>query len=408
MTDRIRQIVAALPGLGDVRAVWAEADERVARGDARFAGDLGVALAEAFGPGAQGSGAHATGTDGTVADRTVAHGTRPYGTGGGVWQYRGVFDHLLRLLATTPGPGHCAQAVRLVTAAATGPALERHAASLLAGCQPAAELAAVFTADAPEELRACLLHELVLRGVAVTATPGIAEWAAASPYLNRHPLGRLPLTLSAVEGRPALPAHGRSGSSQALPYGALGPGTVVGPAAPGAAGRVPAAEETTTDARAGRIAAAVAGWTEESHARVEARVFDLAAPAAPRAVPETLLSLGLDCLREAPAGDPFAAVACSPAEAWGMLFVAASTGGAYGAGRGGAYGRLAAWESLAGLAGAAEGAGAGEVEACAGACEWYGFVADTGWFELVAWDLALAAVGADRRRLAVLAATDTD
>lgn len=382
MSDRIQEIVADLPGLDNVRAVWAEADERLARGDAVFAADLGVALTGAYGA----------------------------GDGEDLWQYRSVFDHLLRLLATTPGPGHCAQAVRLVAAAAdAGRRLDRHAASLLAGGQPAAELATAFTADAPEELRACLLHELVLRGVAVTETPGIAEWAAASPYLSGHPLGRLPLTPAGVEGRPALPSHGRTGSGQALPYGAMGVGARAAGAVPaGAAGRVPAAEETTTDARARRMAAAVANWTEESNGRIEARVFDLAAPLAAGAMTETLLSLGLDSLREPSARNPFDTVACSAAEAWGMLFVAAATGGAYNSGRGGAYGRLAAWDSLAGLSGAPEGAGAGEVEACANACAWYGFVADTAWFELVAWDLALAAVGADGRRLAVLAATDTD
>lgn len=380
MTDRIQKIVADLPTLDSVGAVWAEADERLAQGDAVFAADLGVALAGVYGSGA----------------------------GGDVWQYRSVFDHLLRLLATTPGPGNCAAAVRLVAAAAdAGRPLDRHAASLLAGGQPSGELAAAFTGDAPDELRACLLHEMVLRGIAVAEKPGIAEWAAASPYLSGHPLGRLPLTLSGTEGRPALPSHGRTGSGNALPYGALGPGAA-GALPAGGGGHAPAAEETTTDAGARLLAAAVANWAEESNGRVEAREFRLAEPLAARAVPAALLSLGLDCLREPSARNPFAAVACSPAEAWGMLFAAASTGGAYNSGRAGAYGRLAAWESLAALSGAAEGSPMGEVEARAGECAWYGFVADTAWFELVAWDLALAAVGADGRRLAVLAATDTD
>jgi hypothetical protein len=379
VTDRIQKIVADLPTLDSVGAVWAEADERLAQGDAVFVADLGVALAGVYGSGA----------------------------GGGDWQYRSVFDHLLRLLATTPGPGHCAAAVRLVAAAAdAGRSLDRYAASLLAGGQPSGELATAFTGDAPDELRACLLHEMVLRGIDVTEEPGIARWAA-SPYLSGHPLGRLPLTLSATEGRPALPSHGRTGSGNALPYGALGPGAA-GALQAGGAGPVPAAEETTTDAGARRLAAAVANWAEESNGRIEAREFALAVPPAAGAVPETLLSLGLDCLREPTARNPFAAVACSPAEAWAMLFAAASTGGAYNSGRQGAYGRLAAWESLAALSGAAEGSSIEEVEARAGACGWYGFVADTGWFELVAWDLALAAVGADGRRLAVLAATDTD
>ncbi|MFE5549559.1 DUF6183 family protein [Streptomyces sp. NPDC056534] len=34
-----------------------------------------------------------------------------------MWQYRSVFDHLLRLLATSPGPENAAQALRLVSSA---------------------------------------------------------------------------------------------------------------------------------------------------------------------------------------------------------------------------------------------------------------------------------------------------
>ncbi len=45
VTERIQEIVAGLHELKDVTSVWAVADERVARGDAAFAADLGVALA---------------------------------------------------------------------------------------------------------------------------------------------------------------------------------------------------------------------------------------------------------------------------------------------------------------------------------------------------------------------------
>jgi hypothetical protein len=91
-----------------------------------------------------------------------------------------------------------------------------------------------------------------------------------------------------------------------------------------------------------------------------------------------------------------------------VLFAAASTGGAYNSGSRGAYGRLTAWRSLAALAGCPEGAAFEEVETRAGDCIWYGFAADTKWFEQVAWDVGLAALTPDRRRLLVLAATDTD
>ncbi|WP_406494773.1 DUF6183 family protein [Streptomyces sp. NBC_00846] len=160
MADRIQKIVTKLPGLKSVTDVWKTADSSLERGDAAFVADLAIALA----------GAYAT-------------------DAGRIWQYRNVFDYLLRLLATTPGPGNVVQALRLVSSAeAADRKISRHTASLLASSQPAEDLAVAFTGHATEELRACLVHELVLRGVDVTESPGIAGWAT-SPHWSHHPLG---------------------------------------------------------------------------------------------------------------------------------------------------------------------------------------------------------------------------
>ncbi|MET8671970.1 DUF6183 family protein [Streptomyces albidoflavus] len=375
MTEGIQEIVAGLPELKDVAGVCAVADARVARGDAAFAADLGVALA------------------------------RAYGRAEPLWQYRSVFGHLLRLLATTAGPENLTEALRLVSSPELADRKrDRHVASLLASCRPPEELAVVFSGHASEELRACLVHELVLRGVAVDEEPGIARWAS-SPHWRYHPLGWLPLTRSGMEDGADLPSYSLRGSSHAMPYG---PSEGVPYRGTGGA-RVPSAAEVTTPQLAAALSSAVANWAEESNGVVEARVFDLAGPPADEAVPATLLTLGLESL--AGAGRKKAALsvsACPPGQAWRVLFAAASTGGAYNSGSHGAYGRLAAWQSLAALAGVVDGAGAAEIEARAAECAWFGFDARTDWFEQVAWDVGLAALSPDRRRLAVLAATDTD
>jgi hypothetical protein len=166
--------------------------------------------------------------------------------------------------------------------------------------------------------------------------------------------------------------------------------------------------ETTTEAQATAIAAAVANWAEESNGCVEARVFEFADALDEVGVPNGLLSLGLESLRGAGKRYSFSVAVCPPTRVWRVLFAAASTGGAYNSGSYGAYGRLAAWQSLAGLAGAAEGAPAEELEARVRECTWLGFDADTKWFEQVAWDIGVGCLAADRRRMAVLAATDTD
>jgi hypothetical protein len=172
--------------------------------------------------------------------------------------------------------------------------------------------------------------------------------------------------------------------------------------------RAPSAQETTTQATATAMGRAVANWAEESNGRIEARVFHLAEPLDAESVPSTLLALGLACLHGTGKKTSLSVAACPPAQAWRVLFAAASTGGAYNSGSHGAYGRLAAWQSLAALAGCPEGASAAEVEAQVTACAWHGFDAGTKWFEQVAWDIGLAVLSPDGRRLAVLAATDTD
>ncbi|MFB7256691.1 DUF6183 family protein [Streptomyces nojiriensis] len=374
MNEQIQKIVSELPNLKNVTDVWAAVDERFALGDAAFPADLGIALAE------------------------------KYGSEGQLWQCRSVFERLLRLLTTTPGPENASQALRLVSSAeVAGKELDRYTASLLASGHKAADLSAAFTGHASEELRACLVHELVLRGVDVAATPGIAGWAT-SPHRRHHPLGWLPLTLSDVEGRADLPSYGTHGTSHSMPYG---PSESPEPAVIGD-GRVPSVEETTGQATATAMATAVANWAEGSNGHIEARVFDLSEPLDVGSVPNTLLALGLRCLDGAGDKAPLSVAVRPPAHAWQLLFAAASTGGAYTSGSYGAYGRLAAWQSMAALAGCPEGAAADEVEARVRDCTWHVFEADTEWFEQVAWDIGLAALAPGHRRLAVLAATDTD
>lgn len=104
-------------------------------------------------------------------------------------------------------------------------------ASLLASSHLPHDLAVVFAGGAPhasEELRACLVHELVLRGVHVAETPGIARWAI-SPHWSHHPLGWLPLSLSAFEEEPGLPSYHARGGSWPMPYGQPDDGPTTAP-----------------------------------------------------------------------------------------------------------------------------------------------------------------------------------
>jgi hypothetical protein len=160
-------------------------------------------------------------------------------------------------------------------------------------------------------------------------------------------------------------------------------------------------------AGADQIAAAVMNWEEQSNGQIETRVFRPEAPlAADDLSVALLLSLGLDSLHGATLED-VQAESIPPRQALNVLFSAASTGGAYNRGLAGAYGRLAAWQSLAGMVAAAT-FGVEQVAALAHRCVWVSFTASSDWFSQVAWDFGLLAVRPDGQSLAVLAATDTD
>ena len=268
--------------------------------------------------------------------------------------HESVFWHVQRLLAATPSPARAAAVVRL--SAALPPRQIRRTAELLAAGQDPAALLAL---DLPLELGACLVHELVLRGVAVPD-----EWRSR---LTGHPLGALPLQL--------LPAETATATRSELIT---------------AAGVVPSATREDTPAD---ITAAVTTWLTESNGRAEAAVFTVAPLAAQDVGIRTVESLGLDCV----AGNGLALRASTLSEVVRVLFDAAARGGAYEGGQGGAYGRLAAWRSAKALAG-------GAVEGCA----WWLFDAANDWFRRIAWDLGVLCLRPGGRSLAVLAATDTD
>jgi uncharacterized protein (TIGR02996 family) len=284
------------------------------------------------------------------------------------------------------------------------------ATRLAAGASPGALLAVLERFGQDEgllELLACLVQEMVLRGNVVGDAPAVAR--LASRLQKRcHPLARLPLDLTAVEGdlREWVPHYSPRNGSSWLSTSRL-PGSLQDQLqrkpAPARAGL----QETTDPATAARVATAVRDWEKRSNGQWEARLFGARCRIDESDLSIGLLgSLGLGCLAGAEEPDVDARRVTAH-EAFATLFSAAANGGAYGPGRQGAYGRLDAWASLAGLVGA----DTDDVETVAGLasrCLWVSFEAASEWFYDVAWDVGLLVVRPDGRSLAVLAATDTD
>ena len=227
-----------------------------------------------------------------------------------------------------------------------------------------------------------------------------------------HPLGALPLRLLPVEGRPHLPSYHLRGQSNVAPFGPVRRDGEPQPVPPATV----AVRDVTGAMAADLITSAVDNWVTDSNGRVAAHVFEVTPPLTPAALDAGLLAgLPVEALAGAGTAD-ITAHRSTAAGAFTVLFAAASAGSAYGHGLCGAYGRLHAWRSMAGLLGVAgpgdaPGGDAGAVERLAGLAEAAGYVtfgARSPWYCQVAWDIGIAVLRPGGGTLAVLAATDED
>lgn len=360
---------------------WSQAEQRARQGDATSMRELGEKLAAQH----------------TEAARQVR-------------EYERQLAHVVRVLALTPGRDSLGHLLHLLdeTRPSTGrrPVLP-FVASLLAEHHPVADLAAtVFerrALDHLEELRDCLFHELVLRGVDADAFEALRAWTIVRP--GWHALAWLPVRRRGIEAVADFPRRSVNGSSFGVPSQLPVEGHRVDPPTPRTSERSALRDMATRDVHESIVAAVRAGeWGNHG-----AWVFLLDEPVAPERVPALLPTLPMPCVDGLGPEDRFEVVIRPPDEIWRLLFATASMGGMFDSGVHGGYGRLWAWRSIAGLCGAPVGASAEEVEDRARQCTWFHFEADTEWFHGdIDSDYGIAALSPDRRRIAVLAATDTD
>ncbi|MEW2359640.1 DUF6183 family protein [Spirillospora sp. NPDC029432] len=306
------------------------------------------------------------------------------------------FPVALQRLATTPGDVERIRSVRRIAAEGKTWGDVRYelagVASWLAAAQPLDHLLAFLgTADAADELAACLLQETALRHDANGASGFARRLRAAG-----HPLAELPLRRTPAERRHGLPHYPGLPQPEWHAPGERTP-------APGPAGIDLTATELGWPA-ADRALSAHRAWVSGGGECTEARLYSLDRPLAPADFGASLLRLltadstggGLDEVSRA-----------TTADVLHKLFQGATGGSAYGPGLGGAYGRLASWESLAALAGA-DGGGTSAVERAADRCAWLFYT--SGWHLQVhpSMDVGIAVLRPDGRTVAVLAATDSD
>ena len=361
--------------------VWGEAERRAAQGDASFVRGLGSQLADRHAAALEQARDH---------ERQLAH--------------------VVRVLALTPGRESLTQLLGLLEDkphAGTRPDLRApFVASLLAEHRPVPDLiATVFDRHEwkrLDDLRACLFHELLLRGVDTDARGPLRDWTLVRP--GWHPLAWLPTHRRDFEAGVGFPSRSLRGSargvSSQLPTTGRQDPPTPRPSEPSALQDV-----ATVDVYETIVAAPQAGeW-----GACGAWVFRLDEAVTPDRVPALLPTLPMACLDGLGPTDRFEIAVRPMEEVWRLLFATASMGGIWSSGVHGAFGRLWAWRSLAGLSGAPAHASPPEVEERARQSTWFHFEADAEWFHNdIGSDYGIAALSPDRRRIAVLAATDTD
>ena len=334
--------------------------------------------------------------------------------------YEAVADHVEEVLALTAGEGHVdalftllsKERVRSVQRPRPLELRVRSFASRLGHGQTKEALIAAISragghaaASEHTEVLACWMHETVLRGTALDREEVALAFHAALAKKN-HPLGLLPLALLGAESEAPtyMPMYGANAISKAVQRLENGsPSTRTMP--PPGEQKSPTATAVPDGALEKRLLEAVVPWTSGSKGAAEAKVFRLEPSIGTSAPGKWLLrALPLACLEGANA---LHAERTGSEAVWGALFAAAANGGAYTSGLGGAYGRRAAWTSLAALVDAPASATPAQVDEHAGASAFLMFGARDGWWNDVAWDIGALAVRDGGDSVAVLAATDT-
>jgi hypothetical protein len=152
----------------------------------------------------------------------------------------------------------------------------------------------------------------------------------------------------------------------------------------------------------------VRSWTQNSNGKVEAKLFETSSTISAADVStKQLLKLRLDCIAGATTRE-VKLDSVTDARVVELMFGTASNGGAYSSGEDGAYGRLAAWQSMAVLTGIGASGTIDDVYDAAKQSSWWEISSTSKWFHNIAWDIAIVCLRPDKRHLAVLAATDED
>ena len=283
-----------------------------------------------------------------------------------------------------------------------------HAASVIASTHTAELTQALIVRHIADgrflEVITPLIQESVARGADYDAVESIKTFWEKLRKQN-VPLAWLPLHRMDIERSISFPSYGAGRSVSHLPST-----SVQGPLDKQPSRSTPKRPFATVPLPFNEEAAArcVDSWKKHSNGKIEARLFETASIiSADDVSTKQLLKLRLECLAGATPRDVKVDMV-PPERVFEMLFGAASSGGAYGGAKAGAYGRLAAWQSLAALTGVSASGTVDDVYKAVERSGWYSISSRSKWFYNIAWDFAVVCLRPDKQHIAVLAATDED
>lgn len=248
------------------------------------------------------------------------------------------------------------------------------------------------------------IQESVARGANYESVDSIVSfWRKLKS--QKEPLTWLPLHCTSVERTITFRVYSNLGSCASMPSSSeekAKPRALL-PEIPGKP--FTAIEEPISKVEAGRC---VRQWVNDSNGKLEAKLFVTSLPISPSDISaEELLKLPLECLAGSNPGE--VKVDAVPIErVFAVFFSAAANGGAYSHGEEGAYGRLAAWKTLAALVGVESSGSFDSVYSAVEQSNWRSISTTTKWFHKVAWDFGYACLRPDKRHIAIIAATDED
>lgn len=317
-------------------------------------------------------------------------------------------NHIQEVLSLTKGKPYLEIALKLSTKQTDKH--RRKVACQLAQAQDKELLLEVINHHKKEneykDISALIIHEMVVRRIELNIADEL-HWLSSWMDEIEHPLRRLPLVSFDWEREMSmyLPRFGIGRAMAPMPFGPRHKGGWLDKEnEPNS--KIQNFREITNSESHDAMLSAFQTWFHDSNGKAEAHIFALETLNENWLSKKQFLNYKLECT-VGQTNDDIIFLESNSAQVFNILFSAACNGGAYGSGMYGAYGRLNAWKSLAGLLGIESNFSSKELDYCVQQSNWALFETRN-WFYRIAWDVGIMVLHPEQKKLSIVAVTDTN